>query len=223
VKEKDGTEREYETPHENRSPLVAVGDNVQRGAQLCDGDIDLRKYHTLMGDLATQLFITKTVQDIYESQNVNTNSKHIEVVSKQMIRFSVITDPGDETDYFEGDLLPRNYYRRLVEDAETRGAKPPEATSLLQGISKSSLSTESFLAAASFQETTRVLSEAAIEGKEDMLHGLKENVIIGGLIPVGTGYIGQLQEAKAAEAVFGSKPPEAPVAPAVDESQDSVF
>ena len=198
--------------------MVAVGDHVQTGIQLCDGDIDLRKYHSLMGDLATQLFITKTVQDIYESQSVNTNSKHIEVVSKQMIRFAEITDPGDEPDYFEGDMLPRNYYRYLVEEAKKRGSKPPQAKSLLQGISKSSLSTESFLAAASFQETTRVLTEAAIEGKVDMLRGLKENVIIGALIPVGTGFLGQKQEAKAAAKRLGKTKPVS-----TEETQESIF
>jgi len=182
----DETEREYETPHENRRPRVAVGSAVRRGEQLCEGDLDLRKYHQLMGDLATQIYITRTIQEIYEGQNVNTNSKHIEVIAKQMIRFVEIVEPGD-TDYFEGDLVDRNYFLRLGEEMTAHGKRPAVGRSLLQGISKSSLSTESFLAAASFQETTRVLTEAAIEGKVDPLRGLKENVIIGGLIPVGTG------------------------------------
>jgi DNA-directed RNA polymerase subunit beta' len=187
VRAEDGSEREYETPHENRRPLVGTGSLVRKGTELCEGDLDLRKFHGLMGDLATQLLITNKIQEIYESQNVNTNSKHIEVVTNQMIRFVEITDSGDVDDLFEGDLVDRGYFNRLIEEKTEAGQKPPQGRSLLQGISKSSLSTESFLAAASFQETTRVLTEAAIEGKVDTLKGLKENVIIGGLIPVGTG------------------------------------
>jgi DNA-directed RNA polymerase subunit beta' len=188
VRAEDGSEREYETPHENRRPLVGTGSSVRKGTALCEGDLDLRKFHTLMGDLATQLLITNKIQEIYESQNVNTNSKHIEVVTNQMIRFVEITDQGDVEDLFEGDVVDRGYFTRLVEErTEAKGGKPPAGRSMLQGISKSSLSTKSFLAAASFQETTRVLTEAAIEGKVDTLEGLKENVIIGGLIPVGTG------------------------------------
>ena len=205
VKHEDATEIEYETPHENRQPLVVVGQRVRRGDQLCEGDLDLRKFHLLMGDLATQLYITDKIQEIYESQNVNTNSKHIEAVTKQMIRFVEITDPGEETEFYEGDLVDRNFFNQLVDQRRADGRKVPEGRSLLQGISKSSLSTESFLAAASFQETTRVLTEAAIEGKIDNLTGLKENVIIGGLIPVGTGRIASELDTKVAEIVFGEE------------------
>nr|MDQ3023650.1 DNA-directed RNA polymerase subunit beta' [bacterium] len=187
VRAEDGSEREYETPHEGRRPLVGTGSTVKKGTELCEGDLDLRKFHGLMGDLATQLLITNKIQEIYESQNVNTNSKHIEVVTNQMIRFVEITEPGDVEDLFEGDVVDRGYFTRLMEERRVAKGKVPQGRSMLQGISKSSLSTKSFLAAASFQETTRVLTEAAIEGKVDNLEGLKENVIIGGLIPVGTG------------------------------------
>ena len=204
VRQADGSEREYETPHENRRPMMAVGQHVLRGEQLCEGDLDLRRYHLLMGDLATQLYITNKIQEIYESQNVNTNSKHIEIIAKQMIRFVEITDPGDEDDFYEGDLVDRNYFFQLVEERKAQGRRAPQGRSLLQGISKSSLSTESFLAAASFQETTRVLTEAAIEGKIDNLNGLKENVIIGGLIPVGTGRVATIIEEQAADTIFGA-------------------
>ncbi|MBN2082440.1 DNA-directed RNA polymerase subunit beta' [bacterium] len=203
VRHADSTEQEYETPHENRQPLVIVGQRVLRGDQLCEGDLDLRKYHLLLGDLATQLYITNKIQEIYESQNVNTNSKHIEVVTKQMIRFVEVTDPAKETEFYEGDLVDRNYFYQLVEQRLKDKKPAPDGRSLLQGISKSSLSTESFLAAASFQETTRVLTEAAIEGKIDNLRGLKENVIIGGLIPVGTGRMHTIIEEKAADIIFG--------------------
>jgi DNA-directed RNA polymerase subunit beta' len=206
IRSKDGSEREYETPHENRRPLVVAGGHVHKGEQLCEGDLDLRKYHGLMGDLPTQLYITDKIQEIYESQNVNTNSKHIEVVTKQMIRFVEVTDPGD-TEFFEGDLVDRNEFYHLCQQLKAEEKKEPQGRSLLQGISKSSLSTESFLAAASFQETTRVLTEAAIEGKVDNLRGLKENVIIGGLIPVGTGRISAMLAENAQEEIFGEAEP----------------
>jgi len=216
IRNEDGVEKDYETGHENPRPLVTIGQKVKRGDQLCDGDLDLRKYHLLMGDLSTQIYIANKIQEIYENQNVNTNSKHIEVISRQMIRFVEITDPGDVEDFYEGDMMDRNEFRHLVAECEREGRRPPKGRSLLQGISKSSLSTESFLAAASFQETTRVLTEAAIEGKVDKLKGLKENVIIGGLIPVGTGRIAARIEEIAAEALFGGevaaavKPADAP-------------
>jgi DNA-directed RNA polymerase subunit beta' len=196
-----------------------VGSRVKRGERLCEGDMDLRKLHSLMGDLETQLYITHTIQDIYESQNVNTNSKHIEIITKQMIRFVEIVDPGDAKDFYEGDLVDRNYFQNLCEEMEKQGKTPPKSRSLLQGISKSSLSTESVLAAASFQETTRVLTEAAIEGKVDMLNGLKENVIIGGLIPVGTGRLTIQSEERAIEEVFG----DVSVAKEEDEAAETIF
>jgi DNA-directed RNA polymerase subunit beta' len=208
IRDSEGNDHDYETPHENRSPRVAVGQFVRRGDELCEGNMDLRRYHQLMGDLATQLFITNKIQEIYESQNVNTNSKHIEVVAKQMVRFVEVTDPAKQDEFYEGDLIDRNYFQQLCEGLEAEGKPVPQGRSLLQGISKSSLSTESFLAAASFQETTRVLTEAAIEGKIDLLKGLKENVIIGGLIPVGTGKVYQDIEKGVRAAIFPDGPPE---------------
>ena len=129
----------------------------------------------------------KAIQDIYESQNVSPNSKHIEVIASRMIKYVQVQDKGDAIGIFEGDLVDKKKFRKIVSELEKEGKTPPTGKSILQGISKASLSTESFLAAASFQETTRVLTEAAIEGKVDHLVGLKENVIIGGLAPVGTG------------------------------------
>jgi DNA-directed RNA polymerase subunit beta' len=221
VRNAEGLEKEYVTRAFNPRPLVTVGQRVQRGYQLCEGDLDLRKYHLLMGDLSTQLYIANKIQEIYENQNVNTNSKHIEVISKQMIRFVEITDPGDVVDFYEGDLMDRGEFRHLIAECEREGRRPPQGKSLLQGISKSSLSTESFLAAASFQETTRVLTEAAIEGKVDHLKGLKENVIIGGLIPAGTGRIAARLEEKAAAAVFGGDA--AAAAKAVPQEAENIF
>ena len=184
----DGTLKVYETPREAPRLLVREGDEVKRAQRLCEGDFDVRRYHDLMGDLAAQRYLVDTIQDIYESQNVDTNSKHIEIIAKQMIRYVKVDSPGDYGHVLsEGDLYDKAMFNRLVKEAEDQGKEAPKGKAILQGISKASLSTESWLAAASFQETTRVLTEASIEGKTDKLRGLKENVIIGGLIPVGTG------------------------------------
>jgi len=187
IEHNDGTKKVYETPHENRGILVKVGDKVEKAQPLCEGDLDIRQYHSLVGDLKTQIYLVNTIQEIYESQNVNTNSKHLEIIAKQMIKFVEITNPGDCTDLFEGDLVPKREFEELVAKMKKAGKQPPKGRSLLQGISKASLTTDSWLAAASFQETTRVLTKAAIEGQRDTLRGVKENVITGSLIPVGTG------------------------------------
>jgi DNA-directed RNA polymerase subunit beta' len=184
----DGTLKVYDTPREERTLLVKVGDQVKRAQRLCEGDFDVRRYHELEGDLAAQRYLVDTIQDIYESQNVDTNSKHIEIIAKQMIRYVRVESVGDYGHLLsEGDLYDKAMFTRIVKEAEEQGKQPPKGKAILQGISKASLSAESWLAAASFQETTRVLTEASIEGKVDKLRGLKENVIIGGLIPVGTG------------------------------------
>ncbi len=193
VEHPDGTEKVYETPHENRQPVnkegmpLRIGDLVERAQPLCEGTLDVKKYHQLVSDLQTQLYLVNTIQDIYESQNVNTNSKHIEIIAKQMIKYVEVTSRGNCEDIFEGDIIPRTRFDALCEEMKEQGLKLPKGKSLLQGISKASLATDSWLAGASFQETTRVLTRAAIEGLRDELRGIKENVIIGSLIPVGTG------------------------------------
>jgi len=187
IEHPDGTEKVYETPHENRQPLVRVGSVVEKAQSLCEGDLDVKKYHSLVDDLKTQQYLVNTIQEIYESQNVNTNSKHIEIIAKQMIRFVEITSRGDAEELFEGDVLPRPDFEAIVKSLKEQAKKPPRGRSLLQGISKASLAGTSWLASASFQETTRVLTRAAIDGQVDYLRGIKENVIIGSLIPVGTG------------------------------------
>ncbi len=187
IEHEDRSTKIYETPHENRIPLVQVGDRVEKAQPLCDGDLDIRQYHALVGDLKTQIYLVNTIQDIYESQNVNTNSKHIEIIAKQMIKFSEVINPGDCENLFEGDLIPKRELEALIESMRKEHKKPPKGRSLLQGISKASLATDSWLSAASFQETTRVLTRASLEGQVDRLRGIKENVIAGSLIPVGTG------------------------------------
>jgi DNA-directed RNA polymerase subunit beta' len=193
IEHPDTTNKVYETPHENRQLInkdgqpLRVGDLIERAQPLCEGTLDVKKFHSLVADLKTQAYLVNTIQDIYESQNVNTNSKHIEIIAKQMIKYVELTSRGDSDDHFEGDIMSRGDYEALCQSMKDKGLTPPKARSMLQGISKASLTTDSWLAAASFQETTRVLTRAAIDGQRDDLRGIKENVIIGSLIPVGTG------------------------------------
>jgi DNA-directed RNA polymerase subunit beta' len=139
------------------------------------------------GREAVQALLVDEVQKVYRSQGVVTNDKHIEVVIRQMLRKVSIDDPGD-TDWLPGELVDRYELNRMNEEMLAQGGEPATAQEVLLGITKASLATDSFLSAASFQETTRVLTEAAINGRVDHLRGLKENVIIGKLIPAGTGY-----------------------------------
>ncbi len=166
---------------------VEEGDKVKKGQPLTrESLINPREILKVKGVRETQLFLVQEVQSIYKSQGVNTNDKHIEVIVRQMLKFVKITGAGDST-FLEGDLVERYRFSRICKQLEKAKKAIPEAEPVLLGISKASLSTESFLSAASFQETTKVLTNAAIEGKSDQLRGLKENVIIGRLVPVGTG------------------------------------
>ena len=139
-----------------------------------------------MGVEALARYIIDEVQDVYRLQGVKINDKHIEVIVRQMLRRVVITDQGD-TRFITGEQLERAEVLEENEKVEREGKSPAQYDFMLLGITKASLSTDSFISAASFQETTRVLTEAAIMGKRDELRGLKENVIVGRLIPAGTG------------------------------------
>ena len=166
--------------------VVADGDVIEKGARLTEGSINPHDILRVLGVNATQRYLVYEVQKVYKSQGVEINDKHIEVIVRQMLHKVKIDDPGD-TDLLPGErvevgLLERENRRLLAEDK-----KPATGTNELLGITKAALATESFLSAASFQETTRVLTDAAIKGKIDPLLGLKENVIIGKLIPAGTG------------------------------------
>lgn len=178
--------KEYVVPT-SFSLYVKDGDTVTAGQPLTEGNLNLHQILALRGTQAAQDYIVKEVQDIYVSQGQNIHDKHAEVIVRQMFSKMRITDSGD-SEFLSGDLIDKARLNdendRLVAD----GRKPAEAEQLLMGITKVSLNTESFLAAASFQETTRVLIEAALTGKTDTLRGLKENVIIGKLIPAGTGF-----------------------------------
>jgi DNA-directed RNA polymerase subunit beta' len=167
--------------------LVEDGDHVSLGQQLTDGAKDPQQILLTLGRDAVQRYIIDEVQKVYRSQGVNTNDKHIEVICRQMLRKVSIIYPGD-TDYLQDERIDRFEFNQINEDILAQGGEPATAMPVLLGITKASLETDSFLSAASFQETTRVLTEAAINGKVDRLRGLKENVIIGKLIPAGSGY-----------------------------------
>jgi DNA-directed RNA polymerase subunit beta' len=166
--------------------LVAQGEKVKKGEAITQGMVNPRRVLALQGIRECQRFLVDEVQSVYKNQGVDTNDKHIEVIVRQMLRFVKITDPGD-SDLLRGDLVDSGRFERVHYQFKRGKKRPPKAEPVLLGISKASLSTESFLSTASFQETTKVLTNAAVEGKTDYLRGLKENVIIGRLVPVGTG------------------------------------
>ena len=167
--------------------LVEDGQFVTAGTQLTYGNKDPHQILRTLGAEETQRYIIDEVQKVYRQQGVNTNDKHIEVICRQMLRKVQIQDPGD-TDLLEGDTVDRFEFHSKNDQVLAQGGEPATALPMLLGITKASLETDSFLSAASFQETTRVLTEAAINGKVDHLRGLKENVIIGKLIPAGSGF-----------------------------------
>src|SRR3989344_3065212 len=167
--------------------FVKEGDLIPKGTQLTEGNLSPNQPLHLKGAQEAQKYIVKEVQDIYASQGQNIHDKHIEVIVRQMFSKMRITNSG-ESNLVAGEIVDKSKLNTLNEDLIKEGKRPIEAEQLLMGITKVSLNTESFLAAASFQETTRVLIEAAVTGKIDYLRGLKENVIIGKLIPAGTGF-----------------------------------
>jgi DNA-directed RNA polymerase subunit beta' len=174
-------EREYLLPATARV-RVEVGDYVHAGQQLTDGPMDPQDILRIQGPEAVQLYLVEEVQKVYRNQGVNINDKHIEVIVRQMMRKVIIDSPGD-TAMLPGEYVDRFEYEEFNSKCFAEGGEPATAVPVLLGVTKASLNTSSFLAAASFQETTRVLTEAAISGKTDRLMGLKENVIIGKLIP----------------------------------------
>jgi DNA-directed RNA polymerase subunit beta' len=166
---------------------VDRGDHVEAGTQLTEGSKNPREVLRIQGPEACQMYLMEEVQRVYRSQGVGIHDKHIEVIIRQMLRKLQIRSAGDG-EYLPGELVDRFEFEQANEDILARGGQPARADTVLLGVTKASLNTESFLAAASFQETTRVLTDAAVRGKVDHLRGLKENVIIGKLIPVGTGF-----------------------------------
>ena len=166
--------------------MVKDGDHVKVGTQLVEGSVDPKKILTILGKRAAQVNIVEEVHTVYRSQGVDIHDKHIEVIVHQMTRRVTIIDSGD-TDLLPGELVDNARFREINRATVKNGGKPAVGRPALMGITKASLATDSWLSAASFQETTRVLTEAALSEKVDDLKGLKENVIIGKLIPAGTG------------------------------------
>ncbi len=185
IKNENLDERTYIIP-QGKHLRVYEGDRVEAGDNLTEGPVNPFDILAIKGVNAAQEYLVNGIQEVYRLQGVGINDKHIEVIVRQMLQKVQVEDPGD-TMFLEGDLMDKTVFREENERILTGGGKPATFKPMLLGITKASLSTESFFSAASFQETTRVLTDAAVRGKRDRLLGLKENVIIGHLIPAGTG------------------------------------
>ena len=185
VVNESGVEREYSLPrgvHIN----VQEGEYVKAGEPLMDGPRNPHDILAVLGEKELQTYLVNEVQEVYRLQGVNINDKHIEVIVRQMMRWIKVEEVGD-TEFLVDQQIDRFRFQAENERVREDGGQPASGRPLLLGITKASLATDSFISAASFQETTRVLTEASISGKVDYLRGLKENVIMGRLIPAGTG------------------------------------
>lgn len=176
-------------------PWVKVGASIEAGQPMTEGPLDPKELLAVAGVNEVQNYILKEVKKVYQSQGIEISDKHLEVMIRQMMKKVIVTDPGD-TDLNVGVQLSLNNITQINRDALLSGKTPATFKPVLLGISKSSVETDSFLSAASFQETTKVLTDATIKGKVDHLIGLKENVIIGKLIPAGTGCKGDRPQNK---------------------------
>jgi DNA-directed RNA polymerase subunit beta' len=177
----------YEFPiHQQSEIFFKKGDKVFKGDQLCEGRLDIKEVFQIKGRHEVERYIINEIQNIYSSEGAAISDKHIEVVVRQMFSRVQVKTAGS-TSFIQGDVVEKSKFIEVNREIKEKGGEPAKAKQLLFGITKVALSTESFLSAASFIETAKVLINAAIEGKEDILRGLKENVIIGRLIPVGTG------------------------------------
>jgi len=185
IRADNGETKEYLIPR-GKHISVHEGDRVKAGEPLMDGSPNPHDYLAVLGDRELQRYLVNEVQEVYRLQGVTINDKHIEIIVRQMLRRVRIEEVGD-TDFVVGELVDKFVFQEENERVLGQGKRPATAMPVLLGITKASLSTDSFISAASFQETTRVLTEAAIAGKTDDLRGLKENVIVGRLIPAGTG------------------------------------
>ncbi len=212
----DGEPVEYLIP-KGKHITVQEGDFLRKGDPLIDGNPVPHDILQVMGVEALANYLIKEIQDVYRLQGVKINDKHIEVISRQMLQKVEITEPGDTT-FLTGELADRFDYKAENERTEKDGGRPATAKPVLQGITKASLQTHSFISAASFQETTRVLTEAAVAGKIDSLIGLKENVIVGRLIPAGTGSVMSRLRRLAAERDRDILPTDSPI-PSVESTE----
>ncbi len=173
--------------------FIKVGDEVKKGDQLSEGALDLKDLFSLRGNRAVEKYVVNEVLRIYNTEGSSINNKHVEIIVRQMFSRVKIKEAG-ETEFVGGEVIEKSRFLEVNRAAKKEGKQPAKAQQLLLGITKVALSTQSFLSAASFQETARVLITAASEGRIDNLRGLKENVIIGKLIPVGTGYLSHNRE-----------------------------
>ena len=185
VKGTEGVDVTYSTPY-GAKMRVAVGDSVEPGTQLTEGSVNPHDILKTNGVKGVQDYLIKEVHKVYKKNGVDVNDKHIEIILRQMLKKVRIEDSGD-TGILPGELIDIFKYEEINDKALAEGKEPATAKRVLLSITKASLATDSFLSAASFQETVRVLTDAAIKGKVDPLVGLKENVIIGKHIPAGTG------------------------------------
>lgn len=207
-----GDERVYKVPV-GKHLRVHEGDQVRAGDRLSEGPVNPHDILKIKGPRAVQEYLLNEIQEVYRLQGVKINDKHIGVIVRQMLQKVRVTDPGD-TEYLEGEHVDRTEFRETNQKMIGEGGKPSRSEPLLLGITKASLTTQSFISAASFQETTRVLTDAAVRAARDDLIGLKENIIIGHLIPAGTGIyrysdIEFLVEGPTADALEEPEPAEA--------------
>jgi DNA-directed RNA polymerase subunit beta' len=186
VRNERGGEKEYFIP-KGAHLSIAEGERVKAGTALMDGPVNPHDILKVLGEKELAEYLLREVQAVYRLQGVHINDKHIEIIIRQMLRWVKVEEVGD-TEFLVDEQIDKFVFQAENEKIILKGGKPAKARPLLLGITKSALSTESFISAASFQETTRVLTEASLYGKVDHLRRLKENIIMGRLIPAGTGY-----------------------------------
>ncbi len=167
--------------------MVKAKDQVEKGDRLCEGSIDLHELFKLKNREAVERYLINEIQKIYVSEGTTINDKHIETIARQMFGRIMVKETSD-SDLVNGEIIEKSKFVEINNELKRKGKASAKGQQLLCGITKTALSTESFLSAASFQETARILVKAAAEGKIDKIRGLKENVIIGKLIPAGTGF-----------------------------------
>jgi DNA-directed RNA polymerase subunit beta' len=209
VEGEDGEKREYSLPR-GVHIKVQEGEKIKAGEPLMDGPRDPHDILAVLGEKELQKYLVNEIQEVYRLQGVNINDKHLETISRQMMRWVKVEDIGD-TEFLPEEIVDKFKFRSENNKVQEAGGRRAQGKAMLLGITKASLSTDSFISAASFQETTRVLTEAAINGKVDYLRGLKENVIMGRLVPAGTGMEYYRQVKIAGEDVVEETPTEVPL------------
>jgi len=196
-----GEPREYLIPRGKHINLYD-GDYVKAGEEIVAGSANPQDVLSIKGDVELARYLVNEVQEVYRLQGVSINDKHIEVIVRQMMRRIKIKETGD-TEFITDEQVDKIKFEETNQEVVEKGGRPAVGEPLILGITKASLATDSFISAASFQETTKVLTDASIAGKVDNLKGLKENLVMGRLIPAGTGFVEYQKEKKAEEAAAG--------------------